>query len=181
MNKILFVILVSMLSLSSFAERPKYNQGTFEYVSIEPDGSTDDLTGFNLSGELRLKDHPVLLVGDYEKTSKNSLDFTFINIGGRYILQYENDIDFLLGGGFYKAELDNGSNTSDDSEIGLVASIRKTLDGQPIQFEAGLRLLDGDIDLGGNMQYFVDKQISVKGSIQFGDAERFALGASYWF
>ena len=180
MRKIFVVFCLALLASPSFAARPKYNQASIDYLSLEPSNTNTSLNGFDFAGEYRLNPQ-VLVLGNFQSLSKDNLDFSVLSVGGRYILEQDQEFDILLGGGFYRAQLDLGSGSASNTEIGLVAAVRKAIDEQPMQFEAGITLLDGGISLGGHAQYFFQDNLSARVALSIGDSEFFAIGASYWY
>lgn len=178
--KVLLVVLASIsMSVSAMALNADYNHASFSYTSYDLEGATDALGGFGIAGEYIV--HPkVLGKASYTKVSKNSVDLSVLRFGARYMHELQTNIDLLVGADFAKSSVESGSTDISDTEIGLNAHVR-TKHSEKIQFEAGVELIDGDINFGGNMNYFFEKNISARGEIVFGDSNVYSVGGSYWF
>jgi hypothetical protein len=178
--KVLFVVLASLsMGLSAMAFNADYNHASLSYVSADMDGTSDSLGGFGIAGEYVV--HPqVLGKASYLNVSKNSLKLSNLRFGARYMHVLQPNMDLLVGADFVKGSAESGSTEVSDTEIGLNAHIR-TKHNDKMQFEAGVELIDGDINFGGNMNYFFEKNISARGEIIFGDNNVYSVGGSYWF
>jgi len=171
------LLAIPALSQAEF----NYTSAEFNYVDVDVDVGPFNIDGdgFSFGGTYEITDD-FFIGGMYEDYDLDfGIDGEWMEIGGGYFHELQNDLDFVATLNWVDVEVSAGNQSADDDALAIGGGIRARL-SDDIEVDAMLEYYDFDdsdtgIELRG--RYYISPEFAVQLKANFGtDFETIAIG-----